>query len=189
MPGRRCWPIPGLAGTPGRAGRKRTAGNLATGKRLKGESHADSPEPRPDAMLFLPSWEADFAARANAGRRDGGLDLEPFAPATGTTLGMHHGHDPDAVWLFQINDRVREGRREGALRRRMKTVKPLGIAADFPHQTLDFRVEALPQLNADSRVILDDFEILPDSVGMKDGGFHRLRIRLAWANTSSTGTP
>ena len=71
----------------------------------------------------------------------------------------------------------------------MEAEEPLRISADFAYQLLDFRVEAFSQFKANGRVILDGGEILLTGFGMKDGSFHRPRICLAFANTSSAGTP
>jgi hypothetical protein len=69
--------------------------------------------------------------------------FEAMFPVARPSLGVHHGHDPHAVRLFQVNNGVRKLTRQGTPSWRTQTEEPVGVTANLTYQTFDFVVKAV----------------------------------------------
>src|SRR4051794_21305332 len=99
---------------------------------------------------------------------------------------MHHGDDPHAVRLIQVNDRVRELTRERSRGGRVKSKEALRLSADILNESVDLTIKANAQIWIYGGMI--SYRILKLRVGFgMDHLPHRPAILRMRARDSSSG--
>ncbi len=101
---------------------------------------------------------------------------------------MHHGDDPHAVRLRQINDRIGELAGQCTAGRRTKPEEAVGLVTHDGNHPFNFVVKLPAQLRINVRVITDGLGEFGIRFGM-DGMSHRPAILRIRARDSSKGMP
>jgi hypothetical protein len=114
--------------------------------------------------------------------------FQTFAPVARPPFHVHDSDNPHAIWLLQINNRIRKLRAEMSLSRWVELVKAFGVGADVLDESFDFQVEALSQIRGDLSVLTNGLGKFGIRLWM-DRMPHRPAILRIRARDSSSGMP